>query len=53
MMTTCVAALYDVGSHDRPPPACGQTIFVVPSPGTRFWSMIFAPVFGSMDLTTF
>src|SRR5262245_44464455 len=48
-----VRGLYDEGSHDFAPPACGQTNFVSPSPGTRVGSMVFAPVFGSMAVTTF
>ena len=35
-----VAGLYDEGSHDLAPPACGQTNLVSPSPGTRRESIV-------------
>src|SRR5262245_53378728 len=46
-----VRPLYDEGSHDLAPPACGQTNFVSPSPGMSVSSMVFSPVFGSMAFT--
>ena len=48
-----VAASKAVGIHPRPPLTCGQIIFVCPSPGTSRGSTIFAPVLGSMPVTTF
>jgi hypothetical protein len=48
-----VRGLYDDGSHDLAPPACGQVNFVVPSPGTSDSSMVLAPVVGSTAFTTF
>src|SRR5204863_4271207 len=48
-----VRGLYEEGSHDFAPPACGQTNLVSPSPGTSFGSIVFAPVRGSIEVTTF
>src|SRR6185503_13453271 len=48
-----VRGLYDEGNHDFAPPACGQTNLVWPSPGTRVGSIVLAPVFGSIAVTTF
>src|SRR6185369_10065897 len=48
-----VRGLYEDGSHDLAPPACGQVNFVVPSPGTSEASIVLAPVTGSTAFTTF
>src|ERR1700730_17960702 len=51
--TIFVAASYEVGIQPRPPLTCGHTILVLPSPGRRLGSLVFAPVFGSIDVTSF
>ena len=48
-----VAGLYAVGTQLRPPPTCGQTIFVSPSPGISRGSTIFSPVVGLIAVMPF
>src|SRR5690349_20683893 len=47
-----VSGLYDSGSQLLAPPACGQVVMVSPPPGTRRGLIFFAPVVGSIPITT-